>query len=126
MTATIPDKNRTVTQLSLRVAPSSDERVLGPESFRDRQEWVTQAKCRDIDPDELFVRGAAQRQAAVICRHCPVVLQCRADALDNEVEFGVWGGLTERQRRAMLRDHPEITSWAEHYAAQYEAQMQNK
>ncbi|RRO94651.1 WhiB family transcriptional regulator [Corynebacterium bovis] len=61
-------------------------------SFANRGEWVTQAHCRTVDPDELFVRGAAQRKAVAICRHCPVVLQCRADALDNRVEFGVWGG----------------------------------
>ena len=58
----------------------------------ERGEWVTQAKCRNGDPDALFVRGAEQRRAAAICRHCPVLLQCRADALDNRVEFGVWGG----------------------------------
>ncbi|MBV7294471.1 WhiB family transcriptional regulator [Corynebacterium sp. TAE3-ERU12] len=104
--------------LSPHAMGSGDPDELGPDSFRDRQEWITHAKCRDVDPDELFVRGAAQRQAAVICRHCPVVLQCRADALDNEVEYGVWGGLTERQRRALLREHPEITSWADFYAAQ--------
>lgn len=118
MTATIPDRNRTA-----RVGELKEGHADVVESFRDRQEWVTRAKCRDIDPDELFVRGAAQRQAAVICRHCPVVLQCRADALDNRVEFGVWGGLTERQRRALLRDHPEVTSWADHYAAQIVAQQ---
>ena len=117
MTATIPDRTRTAT---------TPDYELGVESFRDRQEWVPRAKCRDIDPDKLFVRGAAQREAAVICRHCPVVLQCRADALDNRVEFGVWGGLTERQRRAMLREHPEITSWADFYAEQYAAQRKAK
>ena len=89
MTATISDRNRTAPADAL-----VEERNAELESFRDRQEWVTRAKCRDIDPDELFVRGAAQRKAAVICRHCPVVLQCRADALDNRVEFGVWGGLS--------------------------------
>ncbi|AZA14574.1 WhiB family transcriptional regulator [Corynebacterium choanae] len=83
----------------------------------DRGDWVTRAKCRDGDPDALFVRGAAQRRAAAICRRCPVVLECRADALDNKVEFGVWGGLTERQRRALLRKNPHITSWAEYLAA---------
>lgn len=117
MTATISDRNRTAPADAL-----VEEQNAELESFRDRQEWVTRAKCRDIDPDELFVRGAAQRKAAVICRHCPVVLQCRADALDNRVEFGVWGGLTERQRRAMLREHPEVTSWADYYAAQVVAQ----
>jgi len=83
----------------------------------ERGEWITQAKCRSGDPDALFVRGAEQRKAAVICRHCPVVIECRADALDNRVEFGVWGGLTERQRRALLRKNPHITSWADFLAA---------
>ena len=54
----------------------------------ERGEWVMQANCRNGDPDALFVRGAAQRRAAVICRQCPVIVQCRADALDNKVEFG--------------------------------------
>ncbi|ABK69810.1 WhiB family transcriptional regulator [Mycolicibacterium smegmatis] len=80
--------------------------------------WVSQARCRQADPDELFVRGAAQRKAAVICRHCPVILECGADALDNRVEFGVWGGMTERQRRALLKQHPEVSSWADFFAAQ--------
>jgi WhiB family transcriptional regulator, redox-sensing transcriptional regulator len=80
--------------------------------------WVSQARCRASDPDELFVRGAAQRKAAVICRHCPVILECGADALDNRVEFGVWGGMTERQRRALLKQHPEVSSWADFFAAQ--------
>ena len=80
--------------------------------------WVSKALCRATDPDELFVRGAAQRKAAVICRHCPVMLECGADALDNRVEFGVWGGMTERQRRALLKQHPEVVSWAEFFAGQ--------
>jgi WhiB family redox-sensing transcriptional regulator len=75
--------------------------------------WVSKALCRTADPDELFVRGAAQRKAAVICRHCPVMAQCAADALDNQVEYGVWGGMTERQRRALLKEHPDVVSWAE-------------
>ncbi|MFN8034197.1 MAG: WhiB family transcriptional regulator [Mycobacterium sp.] len=80
--------------------------------------WVSKALCRQTDPDELFVRGAAQRKAAVICRHCPVMAECGADALDNRVEFGVWGGMTERQRRALLKQHPEVVSWGEFFAAQ--------
>ncbi len=80
--------------------------------------WVSKARCRSIGPDELFVRGAAQNKAAAICRQCPVIVECAADALDNQVEFGVWGGMTERQRRALLRRHPEVVSWAELFAAQ--------
>lgn len=83
----------------------------------DRGEWITHAICRTGDPDALFVRGAEQRKAATICRNCPVQLECRAEALDNKVEFGVWGGLTERQRRAVLRKNPHVKDWAEHLAA---------
>ena len=38
--------------------------------------------------------------------------ECLADALDNRIEFGVWGGMTERERRALLRRRPEVTSWS--------------
>ena len=79
---------------------------------RERGGWVDEALCLTVDPDELFVQGADQLKATAICRRCPVVCQCGAEALDNKVEFGVWGGMTERQRRAMLRKHPEVVSWS--------------
>ena len=41
--------------------------------------------------------------------------ECGADALDNKVEFGVWGGMTERQRRALLKQHPDVVSWADFF-----------
>jgi WhiB family redox-sensing transcriptional regulator len=41
------------------------------------------------------------------------VRECAADALDNQVEYGIWGGLTERQRRALLKEHPDVVSWAD-------------
>jgi WhiB family redox-sensing transcriptional regulator len=80
--------------------------------------WVAKARCLSTDPDELFVRGAAQRKAAAICRRCPVIAECGADALDNQIEFGVWGGMTERQRRSLLKKHPDVSSWAEFLSAQ--------
>lgn len=74
-------------------------------------DWAPAGNCVTTDPDALFVRGAAQQQAKLICGRCPVVAECLADALDNRTEFGVWGGMTERERRAMLRRHPKVTSW---------------
>ena len=65
-------------------------------------------------PDRLFVTGAAQRKAAALCRHCPVLMECGAYALDNRIEFGVWGGMTERQRRALLAAHPGVR-WSERF-----------
>ena len=76
-------------------------------------EWTVYAACRTTDPDTLFVQGAAQNRAKVICSGCQVRTECLADALDNRVEFGVWGGMTERERRALLRRRPQVTSWRE-------------
>ncbi len=74
-------------------------------------DWTTEASCRGTDPDTLFVQGAAQNRAKAICMGCVVRTECLADALDNRVEFGVWGGMTERERRALLRRRPNVTSW---------------
>jgi WhiB family transcriptional regulator, redox-sensing transcriptional regulator len=75
------------------------------------QEWTLTAACQSEAPDALFVSGAAQHRAKSVCRGCSVRTECLADALDNRVEFGVWGGLTERERRALLRRRPNVTSW---------------
>jgi len=77
------------------------------------KDWTDRAACKDLDPDELFVQGAAQNRRKQICRGCSVRTECLADALDNRIEFGVWGGMTERERRALLRRRPEVTSWRE-------------
>jgi len=74
-------------------------------------DWAAQAACRTADPDTLFVQGAAQNRAKAICSGCIVRTECLADALDNRVEFGVWGGMTERERRALLRRRPNVASW---------------
>lgn len=76
-----------------------------------RVEWSSLAACREGDPDALFVQGAEQNVAKKVCKGCPVRMECLADALDNQVEFGVWGGMTERERRALLRKHPDVSSW---------------
>ncbi|UFU03393.1 WhiB family transcriptional regulator [Ruania suaedae] len=75
------------------------------------EDWTLRAACATRSPDELFVQGAAQRQAREICFRCPVRLECLVDALDNRIQFGVWGGMTERERRALLRNEPDVQSW---------------
>ena len=75
------------------------------------EDWASAAQCRGSEPDELFVRGAEQHKAKAVCGACPVRAECLAEALDNEIEWGVWGGLTERERRALLRKRPNVTSW---------------
>ena len=115
MSVTRPAVRKTSTPTGSAAATRTSLRGVQDEG---RIAWVAKALCRTADPDDLFVRGAAQRKAATICRHCPVAMECLADALDNRVEFGVWGGMTERQRRALLKAHPEVTSWREYFEAQ--------
>jgi WhiB family redox-sensing transcriptional regulator len=82
---------------------------------KSRSTWVTDwaqfAACTKAEPDALFVRGAAQQTAKQVCVGCPVIAECLADSLDNHTEFGVWGGMTERQRRALLKRRPRVESW---------------
>lgn len=85
-------------------------------------EWVPLAHCQKQDPDALFVKGAEQQGAKAVCQRCPVIAECLADALDNRVEFGVWGGMTERERRALLRKRPRVPSWAALFQTAREAQ----
>ncbi|MFC7404413.1 WhiB family transcriptional regulator [Georgenia alba] len=79
----------------------------------DDQTWASRAACAGCEPDRLFVQGAAQREVRELCFSCPVRLDCLADALTSHTAFGVWGGLTERERRAVLRQYPHVTNWAE-------------
>lgn len=81
------------------------------------QSWVSRALCAEYEPDALFVQGANQRQVRLRCMECEVRLECLADALQSEANYGVWGGLTERERRAILRYYPAGTDWAEWLAS---------
>ena len=78
-----------------------------------RWNWRSASRCRTSDAEDLFVPGRKQREARHFCRVCPVRTECLAYALDQRVEFGVWGGMTERERRALLRRRPDVTSWRE-------------
>ena len=74
-------------------------------------QWAELGACRGTDPDALFVQGAAQNRAKNVCLSCVVRTECLADSLDNRIEFGVWGGMTERERRALLKRRPNVRSW---------------
>jgi WhiB family redox-sensing transcriptional regulator len=85
--------------------------------------WTLSAACREGDPDALFVTGAQQHQAKQVCVGCAAKLECLADALDNQIEFGVWGGMTERERRALLRRRPDVQSWRDLLLAAQAAEL---
>ena len=66
-------------------------------------DWPSMAACRNGDPDALFVQGAEQNVAKRICRSCPVSATCLSWALASGQQAGIWGGMTEDERRRLHR-----------------------
>jgi len=70
----------------------------------DAQGWQLQANCLGVDPDLFFPeRGASTKEAKAVCRGCVVREDCLEYALANGEKFGIWGGLSERERRKIRR-----------------------
>jgi WhiB family redox-sensing transcriptional regulator len=66
--------------------------------------WTERASCRGMDLGAFFARSLPDARDAIrICERCDVRQQCLDYAVDNDMDLGVWGGLTERQRRAYAR-----------------------
>lgn len=66
--------------------------------------WQRYANCMGVDPDLFFPeRGASTREAKEVCRGCVVREDCLEYALANSEKFGIWGGLSERERRRIRR-----------------------
>src|SRR5712692_1387932 len=66
--------------------------------------WQEEANCLGVDPDLFFPeRGASTREAKSVCRSCEVRADCLEYALRNGEKFGIWGGLSERERRRVRR-----------------------
>ena len=79
------------------VAPAGRERP--PAS-----EWLERAACAGLDPGVFFPgRGESTEPAKQVCAGCPVRGECLEHALAKGERFGVWGGLSERERRAIRR-----------------------
>ncbi|WP_276319876.1 WhiB family transcriptional regulator [Egibacter rhizosphaerae] len=66
--------------------------------------WAAHAKCLQADPETFFPeKGGSTREAKRICGECPVRNECLEHALENDERFGIWGGLSERERRKLKR-----------------------
>jgi WhiB family transcriptional regulator, redox-sensing transcriptional regulator len=66
--------------------------------------WQSRANCMGVDPDLFFPeRGASTKEAKEVCRGCVVKSECLEFALRNSEKFGIWGGMSERERRRVRR-----------------------
>ena len=66
--------------------------------------WQADALCAQTDPEAFFPeKGGSTRDAKRICSGCEVKAQCLDYALANDERFGIWGGLSERERRKLKK-----------------------
>ncbi|GAB6857074.1 WhiB family transcriptional regulator [Microbacterium sp. 8M] len=66
--------------------------------------WQSEALCAQTDPEAFFPeKGGSTRDAKRICTSCDVRGECLEYALNNDERFGIWGGLSERERRKLKR-----------------------
>ena len=66
--------------------------------------WQGEALCAQTDPEAFFPeKGGSTREAKRICNRCPVRTDCLEYALSHDERFGIWGGLSERERRRLKR-----------------------
>jgi WhiB family redox-sensing transcriptional regulator len=66
--------------------------------------WMELGNCQGLDPDLFFpARGASTAEAKAVCGQCVVQEQCLEYALTHRERFGIWGGLSERERRRLRR-----------------------
>jgi WhiB family redox-sensing transcriptional regulator len=73
--------------------------------------WRDSALCTQTDVESFFPRkGESGKDAKKVCAACPVATQCLQYAIDHDERFGIWGGFSERERRALMRDTPRDNS----------------
>lgn len=70
----------------------------------ETMEWQERALCAQTDPEAFFPeKGGSTREAKRICSGCEVRVECLEYALENDERFGIWGGMSERERRKQRR-----------------------
>lgn len=81
--------------VELGLLPISDVEVLT---------WQERALCAQTDPEAFFPeKGGSTREAKRVCLSCEVRVECLEYALSQDERFGIWGGLSERERRRLKR-----------------------
>jgi WhiB family transcriptional regulator, redox-sensing transcriptional regulator len=84
--------------------PFGEAIVALAEEDGDEQDWQERALCAQTDPEAFFPeKGGSTREAKRICSGCEVRAECLEYALAHDERFGIWGGLSERERRRLRR-----------------------
>ncbi|MDX1888582.1 WhiB family transcriptional regulator [Mycolicibacterium sp. 050158] len=101
-TDTGPSQGGVIGRPQLSVVP--DHPNAYDEPAIDDEQWQERALCAQTDPEAFFPeKGGSTREAKRICLGCEVKDACLDYALANDERFGIWGGLSERERRRLKR-----------------------
>ncbi len=100
-----------VVYIAGRIVPYEPSAPMDTEAWLDLQtreynpdEWQQRALCPQVDPEVFFPeKGGSTREAKKVCSSCEVQAECLEYALGNEERFGIWGGLSERERRKLKK-----------------------
>jgi WhiB family redox-sensing transcriptional regulator len=72
--------------------------------------WQDEALCAETDPEAFFPeKGGSTREAKRVCRSCEVRAECLKYALEHDERFGIWGGMSERERRRLKKSAPRVS-----------------
>jgi WhiB family transcriptional regulator, redox-sensing transcriptional regulator len=81
--------------------------ALYDEDHMDALDWQDLALCAQTDPEAFFPeKGGSTRTAKRVCRSCEVRAECLDYALEHEIHHGIWGGMSEQERRHLRRSSP--------------------
>lgn len=70
----------------------------------DAPQWMEEGLCAQTDPESFFPeKGGSTKLAKAVCVGCPVKTECLEFALEHDERYGIWGGLSERERRVLKR-----------------------
>jgi len=88
----------------LSLVPEQIDAFGNDSELSEEDQWQERALCAQTDPEAFFPeKGGSTREAKRICQGCEVKDMCLDYALANDERFGIWGGLSERERRRLKR-----------------------
>jgi WhiB family redox-sensing transcriptional regulator len=87
-------------------------RAFGYGNFFDHDlDWRVDARCTQVDPEIFYPdKGGTTKGAKRVCAGCPVRANCLEFALDHDERWGVWGGLSQRERERLLKLRAQNTT----------------
>ena len=89
--------------------------------------WMASALCAEVDPELHFPeKGGSTREAKRVCRSCEVRAECLDYALETDQKFGIWGGMSERERHRLKRQHQSAADVIADEEAAFYARLEAK